>query len=1349
MNTLAKSSRRLFIAAGLMVVFMAVFIAAILLMPTRNVVEAGRPARAVPNALSTDEGPLLVPALNPPIKTPEPGAAAAAAAAQRVDLGVEALQFQPSERLVRGQALGPSLDADKPAGQGDGDLARPAGTEGFGPQEGYSAPDYAQLLAPMDWVPLLYEGFVGFSPPAVEQPFAPTFGISDWTVYDFGPDNLERTWGANDFLYYYHDDDPSDVQSAWPAAFGADALDPNEFYYSNNLNSWLDYGPMDLSNMENVFVSFGLWYETEPDFDKIKFCASTDGLNYSCATWSGVSGGWTDQAFWLTSYAGYSEVWVAWVFQSNDSNFDDGPFVDEIWVLGDEIGGEPTPTPTPDPGGELIENGSFETGDLTGWQGGEPSPTPTDTPTATPTDTPTPTDPIQNGDFENGPDGSWMEYSALGYLPLILESSVLPVTPHSGNWAAWLGGADNELSALIQSVTVPSGASTLSFWYWIASQDTVCDASGDLGGVIVHIGGTYEVVDAFVLCDATNTGGWVRRTVDLSAYVGQTVDLDIRAETNASLNSNLFIDDVVLGSALLAPDPALPEPGALPSGTGGSFAPKSESLLSPDPRAPAIELSPLLGTQRDQLQPDSIDLPRSAASGQLRGSVRDLAQGGPLPTDLTGGEGTLGILEVGVSDLSQVHGTYAAYLWRAHNLGIGVDTLYQTIDVPADVNDVTLNFWFGVATNETVVGNDWFCAGMADPANHGTILLDLGCVDATDTAPYWQEVLYSLDAAELGAVAGRSVDLVFFLFSDIDFLGHGDGVGATTAWVDYVRVYASGGSGGGAIDPHEPNDSAASATTITCGATITGVIGDALGGYDIDWFELSNVPAGRMDIDIDAKTQVPPSALDSVVGLWDGNVDLVTWNDDDGTSFDSYVVYTNTVANATYYVSVESYTGSGSPDAFYDLTVECAGGGDDEPPPTSEEPPVDEDTWTVMLYLNAEDSAFAPILTQYRTDIEAFIEDRPGVTVTILYDGPNTNDTVRYLVQPNGNYTQGANIWPRGELNMGHPDTLRNFVTWAMDQYPADRYYLAIDDHGHGVYGISWDPSSGNDQLTPPELYSALKNATRNGARKIDIFDYEACLMGLAENAYDLREWVDYVVFFEQISWGINTYPEYFKDLAGSDSALEVGTRIVDRYHLGALYANGGQGLPHTISLVDTGAMATVRQAVSDFGNALMATDTQARKDAVRSARNSSQAFAADMDATNPIRAEYIDLWDLADNASGLAASQAAAVKAAVDGAVVYERHASGRVGGANGYTWDHSGVHGLSIYYPPTKSSNAFSGYGTLYQMSRDGTWDEFLAWVLPTGIGRGMGAFRAEIKLVDEDAFTFKYIYLPLVLK
>jgi hypothetical protein len=328
---------------------------------------------------------------------------------------------------------------------------------------------------------------------------------------------------------------------------------------------------------------------------------------------------------------------------------------------------------------------------------------------------------------------------------------------------------------------------------------------------------------------------------------------------------------------------------------------------------------------------------------------------------------------------------------------------------------------------------------------------------------------------------------------------------------------------------------------------------------------------------------------------------------------------------------------------------------------------------------------------------------------------------------------------------MGHRDTLANFIDWSMTRYPAENYYLAIDDHGDGAYGISLDRNSDDDLLTPEEVYAALRAGTNNGSanRKIDIFDYEACLMGLVENAYDVREWTNYVVFFEQISWALDTYPEYFKDLQAADTPLQVGQRIIDRYYAEAIAANGGRGYPHTISLIDTSKLEAVEQATSALADVLK-TKTPS---SVSQARNASQAFANDSDATNSLRAEYIDLWDFADKVKDLAPPQAAAVKTAVDAAVVTEKKASG---GVDGYLWNHNRAHGLSIYYPPTKSSGVYSRYPTRYQMSVNGSWDEFLAAVLAEGDRRGMSAARAEDKLTSADAFIFRgFGYLPIIRK
>ncbi len=151
--------------------------------------------------------------------------------------------------------------------------------------------------------------------------------------------------------------------------------------------------------------------------------------------------------------------------------------------------------------------------------------------------------PLLNGDFEKGATG-WGQYSTHGW-ELIRSTSYLPVQPHSGNWATWLGGDDDEINGIWQEVTIPSSDPILQFWMWIASAD-ICGY--DVAGVVINLD---VVVDAFWLCDSNNTGGWIRRTVDLSDYAGQTVDFDITASNDSSWNSNLFIDDVSLGSGAL------------------------------------------------------------------------------------------------------------------------------------------------------------------------------------------------------------------------------------------------------------------------------------------------------------------------------------------------------------------------------------------------------------------------------------------------------------------------------------------------------------------------------------------------------------------------------------------------------------------------------------------------------------------------------------------------------------------------------------------------------------------------------------------------------------------------------
>lgn len=160
----------------------------------------------------------------------------------------------------------------------------------------------------------------------------------------------------------------------------------------------------------------------------------------------------------------------------------------------------------------------------------------------------TATDPINNGDFEAGGDGRWIETSSHAW-GLITQGLPSGAAPHGGIWAAWLGGGYFELSSLEQTNLTLTGVRYLHYWYWIVSQDT---CGNDFANIYVN-GVVLKTTD---LCDVTSTTSWVEDVIDLNSYVGTSISLKIETTLNGSFHSNLYLDDVSITqfSALAKPD---------------------------------------------------------------------------------------------------------------------------------------------------------------------------------------------------------------------------------------------------------------------------------------------------------------------------------------------------------------------------------------------------------------------------------------------------------------------------------------------------------------------------------------------------------------------------------------------------------------------------------------------------------------------------------------------------------------------------------------------------------------------------------------------------------------------------
>ncbi|MFD5463938.1 putative Ig domain-containing protein [Kitasatospora sp. NPDC127059] len=147
----------------------------------------------------------------------------------------------------------------------------------------------------------------------------------------------------------------------------------------------------------------------------------------------------------------------------------------------------------------------------------------------------TPAQLLGNPGFETGSAAPWTATSGV-----IDNSASEPA--HSGSWKAWLDGyGTSHTDSLAQTVTVPSGCkATLSYWLHIDTAETTTTAQYDKLTVTVNgtTVATYSNLD--------HNTGYAQKTIDLSAYAGQSVALKFTGVEDSSLQTSFVIDDTAI-----------------------------------------------------------------------------------------------------------------------------------------------------------------------------------------------------------------------------------------------------------------------------------------------------------------------------------------------------------------------------------------------------------------------------------------------------------------------------------------------------------------------------------------------------------------------------------------------------------------------------------------------------------------------------------------------------------------------------------------------------------------------------------------------------------------------------------
>ena len=303
--------------------------------------------------------------------------------------------------------------------------------------------------------------------------------------------------------------------------------------------------------------------------------------------------------------------------------------------------------------------------------------------------------------------------------------------------------------------------------------------------------------------------------------------------------------------------------------------------------------------------------------------------------------------------------------------------------------------------------------------------------------------------------------------------------------------------------------------------------------------------------------------------------------------------------------------------------------------------------WTYIVYLdgdnNLEEAAIADFLEMEKvgsnSDINIVVQmDRSAG----YYSGEGDwSGARRFLVQHgDGNSMVSPYVQDLGSTDMSSPDSLYDFFSWAVDNYPAQKYALVLWNHGGGWTGLLQDEGAGTS-MHNPELKQVLERMDGKLGRKLDLAVFDMCLMAQYEVAIDVAPYADYMVASEETvpGWSFD-YSTVLGALAAnpSMSSREFATTEVQKFQ--EFYSSKDDAT--TMSALDLSKIPALKSAYDDFAGALTSHVNSGKWNDVADMHMYTENYPEGM-APEEMRAfSFGDLYDFASNAEAYSGSDPA-----------------------------------------------------------------------------------------------------------
>ncbi|MEM3618546.1 MAG: clostripain-related cysteine peptidase [Candidatus Bathyarchaeia archaeon] len=253
-------------------------------------------------------------------------------------------------------------------------------------------------------------------------------------------------------------------------------------------------------------------------------------------------------------------------------------------------------------------------------------------------------------------------------------------------------------------------------------------------------------------------------------------------------------------------------------------------------------------------------------------------------------------------------------------------------------------------------------------------------------------------------------------------------------------------------------------------------------------------------------------------------------------------------------------------------------------------------SWAFMVYLDADNN-----LDEYgQINLEQMKEGlapNAAINVIVLMDRLNLPAYIYEVT-----HEEIKTVQALGEVDMGSQQTLSYFVTFAMKKYPANYFFLDLWDHGGGYRGVCWDESSGN-HLSPHDVEMAVASAENQTKKFVHVVGFDACLMGMIEICYELKDVTNIVIGSEMLipglGWPYTQIMAYLSNNPQTDPAA-FSTYLVNEY------VTSYPKYTVQLSAIDEESIPEMATSLNNFADALM-TNIDLYRGVIAGARSDAQ----------------------------------------------------------------------------------------------------------------------------------------------